>query len=355
MDVRTIYLYIKIQWLFCINKRKLSIEGINSKLWKRKFLNLLEAGDARCEKLLIEFITCKMEKVSDCKIKKRNKYSPILFCVIKNDIYKISHFMDYYRNLGVEVFIFLDNASDDGTKEFLCRQKDAIVYNSDQQYSSERRVAWINRLLARYGQNRWCLVVDSDELVTYIGNEQYKFADLVRVAIKNHYFRLEGFMLDMYSDDILFQNENPEDYASVCRYFDTSSYELYGTTSGVVIKGGPRKRVFHADVQLSKYPLFYYRDDDFVASSHYMIPFEPINKSPIWFAICHYKFIDENDLDKVKKAVQNENYASGSMDYKQYLSVLKANARISFYDEGNTCELKESNDLKRLSFLRSPF
>ena len=87
---------------------------------------------------------------------------------LPDDIYKIKVFMEHYRQLGVEAFIFLDNNSGDGTKEFLCQQEDVILYTSDQQYSSARRVAWINRLLAIYGQDRWCLVVDSDELVTYV-------------------------------------------------------------------------------------------------------------------------------------------------------------------------------------------
>lgn len=159
----------------------------------------MKSGDDRCEELLTEFLSCQIEKVTHHRrVRRKNSYAPILFCVIRNEIYRVKVFMKHYRNLGIEAFVFLDNNSDDGTAEFLRQQEDVILYTSSQQYSSARRVAWLNRLMAIYGQNRWCLVVDSDEFVTYIGCEKYSLPDLVKRAVRNNCNRVEGFMLDMY-------------------------------------------------------------------------------------------------------------------------------------------------------------
>lgn len=350
-------LYIRILKSFRCQRKQLAVKGIDARIWEKKFINSLKSGDARCEELLTEFLTCQIEKVTyHKKVRRKNNYAPILFCVIKNEIYRIKAFMEHYRNLGIEAFVFLDNHSDDGTAEFLLQQEDVILYTSSQQYSSARRVAWLNRLMAIYGQNRWCLVVDSDEFVTYIGCEKYSLPDMVREAVRNSCKRVEGFMLDMYPAGELF-GVGDEEGVSVCkyRYFDTLSYQINAAEKRVIITGGPRKRVFQANVVLSKYPLFFFGEDDFAASSHFMVPCKPIKKCPVWIALCHYKFINDYDLCKIKEAVYKKNYAGNSIFYKKYLSAIEEKNGVTFFEEGNSCEMTSSESLKKIPFLKDPF
>lgn len=355
MNIKEKQLYLKVMGSFFVNRKKLMANGVDTKVWRKKFFNLLNSKDARTQELLKEFMTCEMQKITKHKVKRKNKYSPILFCVIRNDIEKLPKFMLHYRKLGVETFVFLDNASDDGTREYLCKQKDAIVYHSAQQYSSARRVAWLNRLLAIYGKNRWCMIVDSDEFLTYIGCENHTVSELVKEAERHQAFRIKGFMLDMYSKEELFSKNAETDFLECYKYFDTNSYLLRGDANGTQIKGGPRNRVFRREMLLSKYPVFFFREDDFVASSHYLIPNEPDGKCPVWLALCHYKFIDKKDLEKVEEAVQKGNYAGGSEDYKTYFSKIRSRDSLTFYKEDCSCELRSSEDLKKISFLKTPF
>lgn len=351
-----IQLYIKVFLLFLFQTKYLTERRINCRLWRKKFINLIKSEDVRCEELLKEFLTCEMKKISNHKVKRKNKYSPIMICVIKNDLKKIEHFMNHYRKLGVEVFVFLDNSSTDGTTEYLCRQKDTIVYSSSQEYSSARRVAWINRLLAIYGENRWCLVVDSDELVDFIGSERYGFSDIVKYAIDNSYQRLEGFMLDMYSEKELFDMEE-DSFINTMNWFDKDTYILSRKEQGIVIQGGPRTRIFRRNNKqmLSKYPLYYFDEEAFVASSHYMVPLKAKKEDIICFAIRHYKFMDGKDLEKVKEAVEKENYAGNSADYKLYLSMINRKGSINFYNERNSVQYKNSEDLKNIFFIENLF
>lgn len=354
-EIRYNLLWIRIQIIFLRNIRKLQRNRIDYKLWKRKFLNLWKAKDERCKELIEEFLNCDISKITNHKIVRKNKYAPILFCVIKNDICKIKDFMKHYRGLGIEAFVFLDNNSKDGTQEYLCQQKDTIVYQSTEEYSSARRVAWLNRLLAIYGHNKWCLVVDSDELITFIGREKYELSSIVKKACENQYDRVAGFLVDMYPNYEMLQKEKCSNFINDFRYFDVNSYIMQSTNKGLIITGGPRRRVFHTEVYLSKYPLFLFKEKSILASSHSMVPYEPINKCPIWLAICHYKFIDKEDLKKVEEAVYKENYWGNSMDYKRYFSVISQKKGIIFFEEDNSCEMIDSYSLQNISFLKTPF
>lgn len=350
-----LYLYFKIQKEFFAHSKYLQENKIDYALWKHKFIQLLKSKDGRTKELLVAFLDCEITEISHNASYKNSEYSPVLICVIKNEINKIESFMEHYRKLGIEKFVFLDNLSTDGTTEYLCAQEDTIVYSSEQEYSSARRVAWINRLLALHGINRWCMIVDSDELVTYVGCEQHRISEVVEKAVKNKYDRILGFMLDMYSESSLFQGVEEKDYIEKCRFFDVDSYEVKRMHRGLGIHGGPRKRVFGVEQVLEKYPLFFFGTNIFVASSHYIIPYTTEEEYPIWFAICHYKFVDEKDLDKVKEAVLKENYAQNSIVYKQYLSVIETSKNVTFYDSQVSTELKSSESLKRVPFLQEPF
>lgn len=53
-----------------------------------------------------------------------------LFSIVKNEKYLMPAFFEYYRKLGVQQFIILDDRSDDGTLEFLTAQTDCLVLSS---------------------------------------------------------------------------------------------------------------------------------------------------------------------------------------------------------------------------------
>lgn len=351
------------KWIFrlklcVIFTKKMSFIRTEKILWKNwfnRFCTLCDNGDARTEELIYEFFNCSMKRISKIKTHVKNQYAPTLFCVIKNDREKIELFMAHYRKLGIEKFVFLDNKSSDGTREYLLRQRDVILYESGQEYSSAKRVSWLNRMLAKHGENRWCLVVDSDELLNYIGSEKYNLNDLINIAQKRGYKRIEGFMLDMYSDKNLFQKTYLNNFIEDNIYFDKDSYSLENSPFGLTVRGGPRKRLFYRNMQLSKYPLFYFGKDDIMASSHYMYPIYPIKECPMWLVLSHYKFVDEKDMQKIRIAVKKENYAGGSADYKAYIDKISKKKNISFYNPNLSEKLDNSSKLKSIKFLKEPF
>ena len=95
---------------------------------------------------------------------KRKQDRILLFTNFRNERLFAPWFLDYYRGLGVERFFIVDNLSNDGTADYLAAQKDVTAFASADSYAAARTgVRWINELIRRYGQDNWCLLLDSDE------------------------------------------------------------------------------------------------------------------------------------------------------------------------------------------------
>lgn len=93
-----------------------------------------------------------------------------VIAVIKNEIFYLRAFLDYYRKLGASRFVFLDDQSTDGGLDFLLQQPDCGVLTSDLTYGQfiqgeKVDVLWRNALALTYSKNRWALVVDADEFL----------------------------------------------------------------------------------------------------------------------------------------------------------------------------------------------
>ena len=43
----------------------------------------------------------------------------LLFCTLRNEDQRLPYFLKYYRDLGIDHFLMVDNNSDDGGAEFL--------------------------------------------------------------------------------------------------------------------------------------------------------------------------------------------------------------------------------------------
>ena len=77
-------------------------------------------------------------------------------------------FLRYYRKLGVQHFLMVDNGSDDGSRDYLAKQEDVSLWVTTASYREARYGAdWLNWLLFRHARGHWILALDVDEFFIY--------------------------------------------------------------------------------------------------------------------------------------------------------------------------------------------
>lgn len=313
------------------------------KIWKSAFAKYSCTG-ANYYELLVNFTDSKISKISSKKTPGVGKV--ILITVMKNEITRVKNFLDYYRKIGIEHFVILDNHSSDGTKEFLCHQDDCDLYFTDERYSTIKREAWINRLISYYGFSRWYMVVDSDEHFTYPNIECLKINQFIECMEKKDVKRVRSIMLDMYPRANINAIRDKElDYITEYVYFDNKeSYTINIRDVGVVVTGGPRERLFNIKVYLTKYPLFFFEKGDLQVHSHYQFPYNK-NRTPCYSALLHYKFLG-TDIDKYKQRLREKSFYNGSKEYERYLQLFGDEEKeLSFYSQDISVRYTDSKSL----------
>ena len=324
-----------------IDKSTLKVDDENN--WIKKF-NKASFSDKSAIEIAKEFMTSEIELIKNVEIKLTDI---IAICVEKNDLIKLKKFIQHHRKLGIDKFVILDNNSDDGTIEYLLKQNDVVLLQTKKSYSSSRRIAWINRIIAHYGYNRWYYVADSDELLVYEDCENKSIKNLIDYYKNHKIVRARALLLDMYAKQEYYSKGKIEKYYNECIYFDTGTYYKKENNYFYNIKGGPRKRVFEFSPCLTKYPLVYFRKKDIYIKSHYLYPYNDNYKSDCNLVLKHYKFLP-TELEKIKEIAKNGNYFGGSIEYKHYIDVIGKNNKLDFFTE-DTCEYKNSKSLNHIS------
>ena len=112
----------------------------------------------------------------------------LLYSTMRNEGVRLPYFLSYYREMGINHFLFVDNDSTDGTLDYLSRQPDVSVWHTSASYKRSRfGVDWLNWLQMRYGHEHWCLTVDPDE---------FFFVSVLRHAPAACPDRLAGCIID---------------------------------------------------------------------------------------------------------------------------------------------------------------
>lgn len=326
------------------NSKEIAIR--NEYIWKKTLFKCY-LSLPNIEETIRNFYECNLKFLKRGKIQD----GAILICPIKNDIYKIKSFLQHYRQLGIRNFIFIDNVSDDGTVEFLLEQEDTIIITAYDSYTSKRRDAWINRVIAYYGYDCWYIIVDSDEFLTYLDCEQHNINELLGIFFKKNILNARALMIDMYGGKDFYQNKLKESIEN-CNLFDKNGYFCEKSDKTYLIKGGFRKRVFGIDMWITKFPIIYFQTGDLICNAHFNFPYKKNFSSECYLALRHYKFFP-SDLIKYKERVVRENFYNNSSEYKIYLKKIDnneydfiSNATSKFFTSRDLFSIVELNEIK---------
>ncbi|MFV0409426.1 MAG: glycosyltransferase family 2 protein [Paracoccus sp. (in: a-proteobacteria)] len=263
----------------------------------------------------------------------------LCFVTLRNERIRLPYFLNYYRRMGINHFLIVDNDSDDGSHEYLKQQDDVSLWRTTGSYKAARfGMDWINWLLFCYGTGHWCLTVDPDEFFVY------PHCDTRPIQALTHWMSASGIksfpamLLDVYpkgriSDQPYHEGQDP---LEIAHYFDPANYMIHknGQYGNLWIQGGPRARSFFGRTPLlapalNKIPLVKWeRRYVYISSTHMALPrrlnlvYDEQGGERISGVLLHAKFIS-TFIDKSSEEMERGEHYANSQEYRAYQAGLQ--------------------------------
>ncbi|MBU4481877.1 glycosyltransferase family 2 protein, partial [Candidatus Parcubacteria bacterium] len=179
-----------------------------------------------------------------------------------------------------------------------------------------------------YGINRWCLILDADELLFYPHCDLIKLQDLCGFFDAEKSVAMHSILLDMYSnipiDQVEYKsNQNP---LKIVSWFDPDTH--YKMKSRYY--GGMRERVFGVVPCITKYPLFYFDKNFRVSRGMHEISEKPTQS--IRGVLLHFKYMQDFHK-RATEGARNGQYWNNSFEYKAYAKILKKNKHLNLWHQ----------------------
>ena len=283
------------------------------------------------------------------KTEQINSGDILLFTVVRNEKPRLSYFLKYYRALGVDHFVFVDNGSDDGTREFLEKQPDVSVWSTTASYKRAKfGMDWINALLGRHAAGHWVLVVDVDEFFVFPHCDTRDLKALTGWLDASSVKSFGAMLLDMYSERPVEKTpyRSGTDPIKKLEYFDPGNYTMrrnkkYGN---LWVQGGPRQRIFFEDSPerapaLNKIPLVKWKKGYvYVSSTHNLLPrglnlvYDEWGGEKATGCLLHAKFLDILK-DKALEELERKQHYAASREYEAYSKKIGTGTRL--WSEGS--------------------
>jgi len=264
--------------------------------------------------------------------------SILAFSTVRNEIIRLPYFLEYYRKLGIQHFLIVDNDSVDGSREYLAMQPDVSLWFTAHSYKLSRfGVDWLTWLQIKYGHGHWCLTVDADEILVYPHCDTRTLAQLTAWLDQTGKPSFGAMMLDMYPKGALdaqpyVAGQNPFE---ILRWFDSDNYhsQMQEELQNLWIQGGVRERVFFGDKParaptLNKTPLVKWnRRFAYVSSTHSLLPrhlnqvFHTEGSTKTTGVLLHSKFL-HMVADKSREEKQRQEHFDNSSLYDAYYDSL---------------------------------
>lgn len=269
---------------------------------------------------------------------------------MRNEMMRLPFFLEHHRRLGIGHFLIVDNASDDGTAEYLAAQPDVSVWTTPHSYRLSRfGVDWLTWLQIRHAHGHWCLTVDADEIFIYPHHDTRPLPALTRWLDGQGIASFGALMLDMYPKGPLDAHpyrpgENPFD---ILQWFDGGNYMIQRKPDlhNLWIQGGPRARMFFADrprraPTMGKVPLVRWnRRYAYVSSAHSLLPrrlnrvYDDQGGERCSGILLHTKFLHSIVAKSTEEKQRREHFANSAL-YEEYYDSLIANPDL--WCEGST-------------------
>ncbi len=290
----------------------------------------------------------------------------ILIATIHNERHRLPHFLDYYRNMGIRHFIFVDNNSDDGTDKYLAPFSDVTRYFTKQSYRRAHfGMDWVNYCLFKHCRERWALTVDVDEFFVYPHCDHRKIDALTNWLDAGRIRCYPAMQLDLYPQNNNFKNKSTNNYNPLkhLSHFDCGNYTFLPNNlyKNIWIQGGARARIFFRNQPdqapaLNKTPLVKWkRGFVYISSTHQLLPTHLNRKysndgtARPCGVLLHTKLAADLDMKIANPYLLSQHYSRA----REYRSYSKQNANeINFICE-SSLKYKDWRQLEDLGIISS--
>jgi len=271
----------------------------------------------------------------------------LLFAVLRNEAVRIPFFLDYYRKLGVNHFLIVDNGSDDGFRELVRNVDDVSVWHTERSYRRANfGMHWVNYLLRKYGTNHWCVTCDPDEFLVYPNCDTRQLSELAAFLETEERRSLFCVMLDMYGSGSILTTKyrQGDDPFEIAPYFDPSGYvQKIGWLRESWVTGGVRRRVFFSDIpwmtpSLNKTPFVKWRwSYSYYLSMHQLVPCwlneaHAKEHNSVTGCLMHFKYFSLLK-QKVAEEMHRKEHWDNSFEYRTYDKHLGEDDKVLFYEK----------------------
>lgn len=264
----------------------------------------------------------------------------LVACTLRNEIIRLPFFLQHYRTLGVNHFLFVDNGSDDGTADYLAQQPDVSVWTTKNSYKLSRfGMDWLTWLQLRHAHGHWCLTVDADEILVYPYHDTRPLPALTAWLDGAKVRSFGALMLDMYPKGPLDAHgyaAGQDPFQTLC-WFDSGNYVIQkqSVLQRLWVQGGVRARLFFADrperaPTLSKVPLVRWdRSYAYVSSAHSLLPrklnqvYDETGGECASGVLLHSKFLHVVVAKSAEEKLRQEHFANSSLYDSYYDSLMQ--------------------------------
>ncbi len=279
----------------------------------------------------------------------------VVISVVRNEMIMLPHFLEHYRGLGAECFVFVDNCSDDGTREYLFQQPDVVLYSSDTEYRcSHYGVAWQQAVLGAHCLGKWALLADADELLVFEGCENRSLYDLLDDLEFEGVNAAMTLMVDMYPfGDLDAANFGERPPFEAAPWFDRKPFIKWSAGRGMFSNASGYLSALRHRLCANVQP------NSFTAQKYALLRYQPwvrfseglhdasnlkVSAKPIWFA--HFKY-HAGFKAKVKAEVERSQHFNGAAEYRRY-AVMLSEGQGNFGDDRISVRYTSSDDFKNL-------
>jgi len=283
----------------------------------------------------------------------------VVLCLVRNSQLYINSFIEHYQTLGVKHIFFLDNNSTDNTIPIAQKYKNVTIFQTKLPFK-KYKMAMRHYLINNFAKgSRWALFVDIDEFFDYPFSDTISLKMLLTYLNERSYTSVVAYMLDMHSDKPILNQNVGEDRSldELYKYYDLFNIikmqyyfpqNILANNEIAIYFGGIRKTLFDVNAFITKHPLFFLDTQikPLFTGGH---DTRYAHIADFTGVLLHYKFTSDF-YERTVRAVQEENYADNSANYKKIYNVLKHNPDFQIKQDTSE-ELNNINELIDRGFL----